>query len=262
MFKLIDTHTHIVDDTYDVDRAEVIARAQAAGVYKIIGVTESVADAVKLLKLADQHPEILPALGLYPTILDHAQADLMEQLLRENAERLIGIGEVGLDYWKVKEEDDRKTQREIFARFIDLAIELNLPLNIHSRSAGAPVIEMLDERRVMLAQMHAFGGKASSAKPAVELGYYFSVPASLVYSRQKQKLFRRLPLECLLLETDSPVMPPVQGERNEPANVIVALEELSALKELPVETVHEAVIANSNRLYVQKLPSLCRMESI
>jgi TatD DNase family protein len=101
--------------------------------------------------------------------------------------------------------------------------------------------------------MHAFDGKASTALPAVEAGYFFSVPASIVRSRQKQKLVRRLPLSCLLLETDSPVLAPVPGERNEPANVKLALNAVAEIKELSVSAVAEAVTRNARRLYGQRL---------
>ncbi len=173
----------------------------------------------------------------------------MVNLIRDNQKRLIAIGEIGLDYWKVQDEDDRATQREIFNRFIELGKELNIPLNIHSRSAGHYVIDMLLEAGAKRALLHAFDGKASTAMPAVEEGYYFSIPPSVIRSRQKQKLVRKLPLNVILLETDSPVLGPVSNQRNEPANLIVALKAVAKLKGISEDEVKEAVIENCYRLF-------------
>ena len=98
--------------------------------------------------------------------------------------------------------------RGIFSGFIDLALELDLPLNVHSRSAGRHTVRLLLERGARKVLLHAFDGKASSALAAVEAGYFFSIPPSVVRSRQKQKLLKQLPVSCLLVETDSPVLGP------------------------------------------------------
>jgi TatD DNase family protein len=117
----------------------------------------------------------------------------------------VAIGEVGLDYWVIKNESKKQLQRDIFSSFIDLSREVDLPLNVHSRSAGRHAIALLRERGASRVQLHAFDGKAASALPAVEAGYFFSIPPSVVRSPQKQKLVKRLPLSCLIVETDSPV---------------------------------------------------------
>jgi TatD DNase family protein len=97
--------------------------------------------------------------------------------------------------------------------------------------------------------MHAFDGKAGSAAPAVEAGYFFSVPPSVTRSRQKQKLVKQLPLSCLLLETDAPVLGPSPEERNEPGNLTVSLQVVAEIKDVPQEQVREAVVENTARLY-------------
>jgi TatD DNase family protein len=111
------------------------------------------------------------------------------------------------------------------------------------------VIEALLTEGAKRVQLHAYGGKASSALPALDAGYFFSIPTSIVRSRQKQKLVKRLPLSCLLLETDSPVLGPEPGKRNEPANLLVALRTIAELKEVSEEEVVEAVAENFQRLY-------------
>ena len=246
---LIDTHAHLGDPVFDADRPAVLQRAREAGVGGIVTVGETLEDAERNLRLAEEHREILPAAGLYPTHLDLDQAERMETLIRESRERLVAIGEVGLDHWKVKEPSERELQTEIFTRFIRLSQEIDLPLNIHSRSAGRHVVALLLDEGARRVQLHAFDGRPASALPAVEAGYYFSIPPSVVRSRQKQKLVRRLPLSCLLLETDSPVLSATPGERNEPAEVLVSLRAIAELKELTEEQVAEAVAENTRRLY-------------
>jgi TatD DNase family protein len=177
----------------------------------------------------------------------------MERLIRDRREELVAIGEVGLDHWQVKQEDRREIQREILTRFVRLSEELDLPLNVHSRSAGRHVVALLLDRNARRVQLHAFDGKPATALPAVEAGYFFSIPPSVVRSRQKQKLVRRLPLSCLLLETDSPVLSAVPGERNEPARLRIALQAIAELKGLAEEEVAESVTANTLRLYGQAL---------
>jgi len=249
MHSIIDTHTHIYDESFDVDRAEVIERARNAGVERIITVSETLADATKNLALAQLHPELLQAAGLYPTHLDWEAAQSMHAFIREHRGELVAIGEVGLDYWVVKEEEEREIQRRIFGSFVELSLELDLPLNVHSRSAGRQAVEFLLQSGARKVQLHAFDGKAGTAFPALKAGYFFSIPPSVVRSRQKQKLVKRLPLASLLLETDSPVLGPDASRRNEPANIITAIDTIASIKNLPLEEVVEAAYHNTCRLY-------------
>lgn len=249
MNRLIDTHAHICSREFDADRHQVLQRADTSGVEAIICVGENLADAHKNLALAQSHCLCKPAAGLYPTVLDPVQADTMIAYIRANHEQLVAIGEVGLDYWVIKEEDAKQLQKEIFKRFIALSNELNLPLNVHSRSAGRHAIDLLLANGARHVQMHAFDGKAAAALPGVEAGYLFSVPPSIVRSRQKQKLVKQLPLSSLLAETDSPVLGPEPGHRNEPANITVVVEAIAQIKHLPKEAVVEAVAANTLNLY-------------
>jgi TatD DNase family protein len=246
---VVDTHAHLCDSVFDVDRDEVLARAGHAGIAAVIAVGENMADARKNLELADVHPMIRPAAGLYPTLLSLQQAEEMRGFIRRNRDRLIAIGEVGLDHWAVQEEAQWELQREIFGGFIALAREVNLPLNVHSRSAGRQTVALLLERGATRVQMHAFDGKSSAALPAVEAGFFFSVPPSIARSQQKQKLIRHLPLECLLVETDSPVLGPSPPERNEPAHAILSIQAIAEIKGVSESAVIEAVRENTRRLY-------------
>ena len=246
---LIDTHAHICDPAFDKDRPEVLEKARKAGVVAIIAVGENLPDARQNLELAKTYPMLKPAAGLYPTVLDLKQAGEMADFIYQNHSSLVAIGEVGLDYWVVKEAPQKALQREILIRFIEIAKKLDLPLNIHSRSAGRHAIALLLENNATRVQMHAFDGKAGAAMPAVEAGYFFSIPPSVARSRQKQKLVKRLPLSSLLIETDSPVLGPSPDERNEPANIQQSVKAIAALKDISEEAVIAAVWENTERLY-------------
>ncbi len=246
---LVDTHAHLCDPVFDADRDLVLERARAAGISAVISVGENLEDAEKNLRLAEQHPMIRPAAGLYPTFLDLELAEKMRALIRNNRNSLAAIGEVGLDYWMVKDESGREIQREILGMFIDLSKDLGLPLNVHSRSAGRHVVSLLLERGALRVQMHAFDGKPSAAIPAVEAGYFFSIPPSIIRSEQKQNLVTKLPLSCLLIETDSPVLGPDPKVRNEPANAPAVVKKIAELKGIREAEVAEAVKENTRRLY-------------
>lgn len=251
---LVDTHAHICDEEFDGDRSEVLARAGKIGVGAVIAVGENISDAVKNIELAAAHPMLRPAAGLYPTILNLAKAEEMHTFIQNERSSLFAIGEVGLDFWIVKEDAEKEIQKEIFKSFIELSKGLNLPLNVHSRSAGRYAVGLLLESGATRVQMHAFDGKASAALPAVEAGFFFSIPPSVVRSRQKQKLVKHLPLSCLLVETDSPVLGPDPKERNEPANITVSIKTIAELKNVSQSEVIQAVVENTQRLYGDLLP--------
>jgi TatD DNase family protein len=246
---IVDTHAHLADSAFERDLPEVLERARMAGLTAVVVVSEDVRDAERCLLLAREHSMLLPAAGLYPGGIEPGELSRMEALIRERRADLVAIGEVGLDHWIAKEEEAREAQRHALERLVDLSLELDLPLNVHSRSAGRQVIELLLARGARRVQLHAFDGRASTAEPAVEAGYFFSVPPSIARSEQKRKLVRRLPLDCLLLESDSPVLGPSPGERNEPANVLIAAREVATLKGISLAEVLEATTANARRLY-------------
>jgi TatD DNase family protein len=251
---LIDTHAHLCDAAFDSDRETVLIRAREAGVVVVVAVAESLPEARRNLALAELHPGIVrPAAGLFPTRLDFEEAAALTDWIRRHREALYAVGEVGLDFWKVQESAERAVQGEIFDLFIDLAIELDLPLNVHSRAAGRPTIDRLLTRGAQRVQLHAFDGRAANALPGVAAGFFFSIPPSIVRSSQKQKLVRRLPVDCLLVETDSPVLGPDPERRNEPVNVLRSVAAIAEVKGLPVSEVAAAVTENTLRLYGDRL---------
>ncbi|MFC2172812.1 TatD family hydrolase [Acidobacteriota bacterium] len=249
---IIDVHTHLHADVFDEDRAEVMGRAREAGVKAILLMGEGPGDNDRVLDVAGADPFLYPCLGYHPDRLEGKGVEESLRLVQENLPDLAAVGEVGLDFWRAKTAEERERQVEIFRQFIRLAIEQDLPLSVHSRSAGKRTLQVLEEMGARRVCMHAFDGKAGYAADAVErLGYYFSIPPSIVRSRQKQKLAQRVPLSALLLETDSPVLGAEPGKRNEPANILLAAEKIAELKKVDVEEVLAAAWNNSKTLFTR-----------
>lgn len=250
---LIDAHAHLTDGAFSLDLPEVLARARAARLGRILVVAETLAESRAALDLALRHPLLAPAAGLYPTFLDPVELEGTLDLITAHRSELLAVGEIGLDHWKVQDPKDQEIQRDFFLRQVRLALELDLPVNVHSRSAGRQAIAALIEAGAQRVLLHAFDGKAGHALDGVRAGFFFSIPPSVVRSPQKQKLVRALPLEYLILETDSPVLGPAAGQRNEPANLQVALEAVAEIKGLPVEDVARATTENALRLFGPQL---------
>jgi TatD DNase family protein len=253
--EFIDVHAHLAAPEFADDLPEVLARAEAAGVSGIVTVAETLAESERVLALSARHPVIKAAAGLYPTQPDLDAADAVVAFARRHGDRLVALGEVGLDHWVAKAEADWSVQEAILAKFVALSSELDLPLNVHSRSAGRYAIAFLRAHGARRVLLHAFDGKASTALEGVEVGYYFSIPPSVVRSPQKQKLVRQIPLGSLLLETDSPVLGPTPAERNEPCNIAVACRAVADLKGVSPEAVARITTENAARLFSRLLPS-------
>ncbi|MCS7139035.1 MAG: TatD family hydrolase, partial [Crenarchaeota archaeon] len=173
----------------------------------------------------------------------------LKSLILDNRDKIIGIGEVGLDYYTVRKQDERVKLIDHFIEFVELSKKIGLPLIVHSRSAGREAMEILLERSARKVLMHAFDGKASHAMRGVESGFFFSIPPSVIRSPQKQKLVSRIPIENILLESDSPVLGTNPLERNEPANIVFSLREIARIKNLDLELVAEETTKNARRLF-------------
>lgn len=253
MIPLYDTHCHLTSDDFTADLEQVLQRAQAAGISRLVCMGETAADNRRVLELAQRHDAVRAALGHYPAYLDDAMADDTEALLRKHRSQVIAIGEVGIDYWIADEPEARAHQNRLFTRFVQLALELDLPLSVHSRSAGHHAVTLLRSLGARRVCLHAFDGKPRYAREAAEAGFYLSVPPSVTRSAQKRKLVKAVPLDRLLLETDAPVLGPEPGQRNEPANLVLSLRAIAELKDVPEPEVRAACAANSRALFGPQL---------
>jgi TatD DNase family protein len=244
---MIDTHCHLELEEFDVDRQTVIEDASDLGIAIITSAIEKQLWE-KGCAIAEAHSSVHASAGLEPT--KYRDCEIATEWIRSNKERIIAIGETGLDHYLIRDHRERELQDSCFRSLIALAKELGLPLQVHSRSAGRKALGTLESCGASQVHLHAFDGKASLARIASQdLGYYFSIPTSVVRSPQKRKLVKAVHIERLLLETDSPVLSPEKGTRNVPANLPIALREVSSILRRTEEELREIILENTLRLY-------------
>ena len=247
---LIDVHCHLTAPEFEGRIREIIEKSVEAGVEAIITSGLGYDDGLKALEISD-YRLVYPSIGVSPYILEGYERVI--DLIRRESKKIVAIGEIGLDYWYVKDDEGRAEQRRVFREFIELSRELDLPIVIHSRSAGKYALEILFEMRAERVIMHAFDGAAKYAVKAVERGYMFSIPPSIARSQQKRNLVKRIPLENLLLESDSPALSPIAGQINYPWNVVISAEWISKIKRISVEKVIDVTGGNAVEIFDLKL---------
>lgn len=246
---MIDVHCHLQDKEFNQDLDQVIQRAKDAGVTKIIISTVNFDEIQKAYRIVHAYKDyIYLTVGCSPTLFNENEIKKIREFIENNRDKIVGIGEVGLDYYWV-EREQREIQRRLFKEWVDLAKGLHIPLIVHSRSAGKYALEILLDDPPQKVLMHAFDGKKGWAKKGEEAGFYFTIPTSVVHSIQKQNLVKFLRIESLMLETDSPVLSPVRGERNEPANLKYALETVASLKNLNQEEAAKIIAATTTNFF-------------
>jgi TatD DNase family protein len=228
--KLIDTHAHLDFPEFDKSRADVIARAEKAGV----GIINCLLDPKGLPK-TEKFKEIRFTIGCCPYRFDEYERQW--KMLQEHVDKAIAVGEIGLDYYWVKDQQGRDREKENFLRLLKFAREHGKPVLIHSRNAEKQALDILEKERVEKAIMHCFSGTMEDAKRAIDLGYPISIPTNVVLSKQKQDFAQKLPLESLVLETDSPYLSPERGKLNEPANVAISARKIADLRKIGFDEV-------------------------
>ncbi|MEM1655420.1 MAG: TatD family hydrolase [Nitrososphaerota archaeon] len=241
----MDVHCHLTAREFEGRVLQVVEEAVEAGVMLIITSGLGYRDALKALEISDG-ARVHPSIGVAPYDLEGYE-DVLGLIERERS-RIVAVGEVGLDYWRGGRES-RALQQMVFEEFIDLAKALDLPIIVHSRSAGKYALEILSRKRAERVIMHAFDGNASHAARAAHRGYMFSIPPSIARSRQKQKLVEKLPLENILLESDAPVLAPSRDEVNRPKNVRISAEWISRIKGVSLDKVEEKTTQNALELF-------------
>jgi len=247
--RFVDTHCHLEQAEFDSDREDVIRRASEQSIDAISSAI-SIEDYEKNLDISKNHVNVHASLGLDPMV--HTQIENALQWIHNHSSEIIAIGETGLDHYLERNHSERLKQEAVFIRMIGLSVELGLPIQVHSRSAGSVALLTLQKNDAPSVHMHAFDGKASLAKTASkDLGYYFSIPTSVVRSPQKKKLVKAVELDRLLLETDSPVLGPNKELRNEPSNLPVALREVTQILKRDEDEMREIILENTLRLYTR-----------
>lgn len=246
---MIDVHAHLDDEAFQFDLQEVIDRAKSGGVGSIITSGLDTWGIRKGFEISTKYKGyVFLTTGLSPAEIDESYKDIID-LIRGLRKDIVGVGEVGLDYYLTDSEVTRNFQKRVFREFIELAQDLDLPIVVHSRSAGREAVQILSESGAKRVLMHAFDGTPSDALDGVKRGYLFSIPTSVVRSSQKQRLVEVLPIESILLETDAPVLGPIVGTRNEPANLVLAAKKVAEIKKMPIERVAEITTQNAVKLF-------------
>ncbi|XP_076011101.1 putative deoxyribonuclease tatdn3 [Genypterus blacodes] len=260
-YGFVDCHCHISANEFEEDLDDVIQRTIEAGVKTLIAVTEEVRDFDRVLQLQDNYPDLVaPCFGIHPLQADggpaHHSVKLQDldpalPLFHKHRERLVAVGEIGLDFtpWCAPTEQDRDSQMTVFIKQLNIAKQLDLPVNVHSRSAAKVTIATMIEQGISKALLHNFAGKPSVALEGVKAGYLFSFPPAVGRNHQRDKVIKQIPLEHICLETDSPDLGPEKHVRNEPSNITKSCRYIAEVKGLSAETVQLATTQNAYRLF-------------
>lgn len=257
---LIDTHCHLDFDHFDEDRSQVIDRAAAAGVRRIIVPATDLANCLAVIKLAEGYTNVFVAVGVHPTS-SAAWQDSWIKTLRDFAghEKVIAIGEIGLDYYW--DRSPKEVQHRVLSQQLALAAELELPVIIHNRESSADVLRLLAESplngRLHPGVLHSFSGDWETAAAALNMGYYlgFTGPVTFKKAGDLRRIAAQVPLNRLLVETDAPFLAPqpYRGKRNEPAYVTYIAERLASLFSVDVDVFARQTTENAARLFGPKL---------
>jgi TatD DNase family protein len=251
--RLVDTHAHLSDRRFAGDLAHVLERARRSGVTGIIVVGYDVGSSETAVELANRYPNVWAAVGVHPHHADSFQTATRRQLfdLARN-QRVVAIGECGLDYYR--NLSPAVAQRQAFEAQLKLAIDLELPVIVHSRQAMGETLSILANRGVPNGGvLHCFDGTANDARRAVELGLHVSCAGMLTYRKDPTlaDAFASVPEERLVVETDCPYLSPAEhrGERNEPAFIRSIAEALARVRRQTLEQVAEITTANAVALF-------------
>jgi TatD DNase family protein len=247
---MVDTHCHLVDPQFVNDLGDVLRRAQGVGITRIVNVGYDVETSRKAMTMSDEHPWLLPAIGIHPNeAADESikEMDKIEVLLSDG--KVVAIGETGLDYYR--DFSPRKAQQELFRMHIALASKGCLPLLIHTRNSAEDAIQILKEEDYHLGVFHCYSGSYEQAKIIMDMGFYISFAGVLTYSRRAREISQNLPHDRILLETDAPFLAPIghQGRRNEPAFITETLNFAANTLDIIPEKLEAILDANARELF-------------
>ena len=246
-YPIIDSHCHLDFPKFNQDREETILRAREAGVVGMINSGISLKGNLMSLELAEKNEDIHAALGLSPDISrggDEKEINAILAQIEANAGKAVGIGEAGLDFQDCKTHEERERQTEAFKKVIELAKDLNKPLVVHARLAEAEVLELV--RDVDTVIYHCYSGSIETMRKIVDRGFYISLATLVCFSEHHQTLATEVPLENLLLETDSPFLSSRKG-RNEPAFIVDSIPVIARLRDTEPAEIAKSATENARR---------------
>lgn len=251
---LFDTHAHLNAEQFDTDLEEVIARAKAEEVERIVVVGFDKPTITRAMELIEEYDFIYAAIGWHPVdAIDMTEEDLSWIKELSSHEKVVAIGEMGLDYHWGKSPKD--VQKEVFRKQIALAKEVNLPIIIHNRDATEDVVTILKEEGAeeVGGIMHCFTGSSEVARQCMDMNFYISFggPVTFKNAKKPKEVAKEIPNDRLLIETDCPFLTPhpFRGKRNEPSYVKYVAEQLAELKGLTYEEIASITTENAKRLF-------------
>jgi TatD DNase family protein len=259
--RLFDSHCHLTDEAFAHDAAAAIERAQAAGVEGMALCGYDAVSNVEALRLAEEREGVFPTVGFHPHEAKTVTSAMLGELEAQAAlPQVVAVGEIGLDFYR--NHSGAEEQRRVLDAQLGIALKVGKPASLHSRAAEDAILEHLAPfAHSMRAAwpgrvpgvMHCFGGTLDQARRYVELGFLVSLSCAMTYpaNNAARELAANLPLDTLVIETDSPYLPPQgrRGQRNEPALVIEAARALAAARGITLDEAAEATAANAARLF-------------
>lgn len=254
---IIDTHAHLYYDELLSQIDDVVKRAEDSGVEKIIVPAVDYRSSLTILELADKYKMIYGLIGIHPTEVQKVNNDELDKIYKLlGNEKIVGIGETGLDYYWDKNHIDK--QKDFLKKQIEIAKDKKLPIVLHTRDSVADTISIIKENLDdnLRGQFHCFGGSVNEMNEVVSLNnFYVSYCGNITYKNFNERdVVQATPLEKLLSETDSPFLTPVpnRGKKNEPSNIIYTIKELSEIINIDEDIVKEQLYKNANELFFNR----------
>jgi TatD DNase family protein len=250
---MIDVHCHLEQEDYAKDREEVIEKCKKE-LNAVITCCCHPDDFDLTMEMVEKHKNfVFATVSIHPEYIkeiEHLKVDEFFKKIEENKEKIVGIGETGLEFI-IEEPEWREKQKELFVKFINLAENLNLPLVIHARKAFAEAIEILEKFGAKRVLMHFFTAKELLPK-VIKNGWWISVNTTLLNSKKIKKIVRDLPIEKIMTETDSPWLGP-NGTRNDPTSVKFVIERIAEIKKIDFEEADNITTQNAIEFFNLKI---------
>ena len=252
---IFDTHCHLNSEELYERLEEVLENAKRVGVDKFLVVGWNKESSFKAVEIAHRYEGIYAAIGFHPTDIDDvSDEDYNETMALVNDPKVVAIGEIGLDYHWVKDPIQREKQKEWFIKQINFANEHKKPISIHNREAFEDCLKILKEHRPMFSGvMHCYSGSVELLKDVLDLGLYIGLDGPLTFTNAKtpKEVCEEVPLNRLLVETDSPYLSPhpLRGTVNEPKNIALVIDEITRIKGLSKKHILDVIYQNSCELF-------------
>lgn len=251
---IFETHAHYDDEMFDKDRDELIASLPGQGICPVINIGASLSSCERTLELMQRYPFFYGAIGVHPSDVDELDEEKFARLEAWcQKKRVVAVGEIGLDYHY--EDTDKPCQKKWFAAQLELARRLSLPIVVHSRDAAKDTLDLMKEHRAheIGGVVHCFSYSLPIAREFYDMGFYFGIGGVLTFSNGKKlrEVVDYLPMDRILLETDSPYLAPVphRGERNCSLYLPLVVEEIARIKGLTTQSVVDITYENACRLF-------------